>query len=59
MIPDEFRRVEDEVDQDEVIEEVEEEDVNQTGDYEFGGNHPMRLGGRLSNRCTENQNQIC
>ena len=52
---DEFRRVEDEVDQDEVIEEVEEEDVNQTGDYEFGGNHPMRLGSRLSNRCIENQ----
>ena len=57
--PAEFRQVEDEVDQeDEVTEEVDEvvveEVVNQSGDYQFGGNHPMRMGSVLSKRCNEN-----
>ena len=64
--PAEFRQVEDEVDQgdevmeevDEVVEEVdevvEEEDVNQSGDYQYGGNHPMRMGSLLAKRCNEN-----
>ena len=43
---------------DEVVEEedevVEEEDVNQSGDYQYGGNHPMRMGSLLAKRCNEN-----
>ena len=63
--PAEFRQVEDEVGQGDVMEEVdevldevdevvEEEDVNESGDYQYGGNHPMRMGSLLAKRCNEN-----
>ena len=47
--PAEFREVEDEVDQEEGAVE-EEDDDDQSGDFQFGGNHPMRAGTLLSNR---------
>ena len=51
-----FRQVEDEVNHeeevgDEVDEVVEEEDAeNQSGDYQFGGNHQVCVGSLLSKR---------
>ena len=51
-----FRQVEDEVNHEEEVgnevEEVveEEEGENQSGDYQFGGNHQMRVGSLLSKR---------
>ena len=54
-----FRQVEDEVNHEEEVgnevEEVveEEEGENQSGDYQFGGNHQMRVGSLLSKRLNE------
>ena len=49
--PADFRQVEDEVDHEEEVDEVDEVEVEgQSGDYQFGGNHPMRVGSRLSKR---------
>ena len=50
--PADFRQVEDEVDHEEEVDEVDElmEVEGQSGDYQFGGNHPMRVGSRLSKR---------
>ena len=73
--PADFRQVEDEVnreeeedevDRDEEVDEVmevdeimEEEGEDQSGDYQFGGNHPMRVGSLLSKRFNENDHHKC
>ena len=56
----------DEVDRDEEVDEVmevdeimEEEGEDQSEDYQFGGNHPMRMGSLLSKRFNENDHHKC
>ena len=60
--PADFIQVEDEVDHEEEVHEVmdeaedevmEEEGEDQSGDYQFGGNHRLRVGRLLSKRFNE------